>query len=58
VALEMTSIVCGVGTGADCGESDVEWDTTDGGDCTGLTAVIGTGSVFIGGGGIISGRSS
>jgi len=58
VALEMTSVICGVGTEANCGESDVEWDTTNSGDCSGLTAVIGTGSEFIEGGGSISGRSS
>jgi len=58
VALEVTSVVCWVGTEVDCGKSDAEWDTIDGEHCGGLVAVIGTGSAFTGGDELVSGRVS
>lgn len=58
MALEVTSVVCGVGTEADSDELDVEWDTADGDDCCGLVGISGTGSAFTGGDELVSGRES
>ena len=58
MALEVSPVVFGIGTEADCNESDAEWDATDCEDCDGLVEVTGTGSVFAGGDELVSGRVS
>ena len=46
MTLEITSVVCGVGSEVDCDELDPGCAAIDGDDCSGLVVVSGEGSVF------------